>query len=206
MEFYPASPLPSTDLPGAPLVRDDAAVSTGSDYIDRTACFLFGAIRRAQLNALASVAADPLNLVPIFESAGGSAALFAGLNDGALLAIYVAFEHARDRLCDRLFAAECARYLLRHTGHWSDDDHWGFGSTWTVKRLGRLFESYYPCPAIVAMHALQLIDLDRRLSGVRANLDEVHRLLTPTIDDWRHHAEQLLRGRSKTALLGKAVA
>lgn len=162
---------------------------------------MFGAIHRARLKVLASIAADPTTLVPVFELAGGSAALFAGVVDEELLAIYVALEHTRDQARDQLFAAQCARFLLRHMGCWSDEDHWGFGSMWTVNRLGRLFESHYPCPPIVTMHALRLIDLDRRLSRAQSHLEQARRLLTPTIENWQHHAERLLSGQH-----GKAVA
>jgi hypothetical protein len=140
----------------------------------------------AKLATLASIAADPANLLPAFEEAGGTSDLFNGLADDDLLAVFTAFEHCRERGGDRLFAARCAKFLLEQVGHWSDADDFGTGSTWTAKRLARFCESFYPCASVVTAHTRYTVELHERLRDAAAHLAAADRLLTPTIDDYRH--------------------
>jgi hypothetical protein len=147
---------------------------------------LLDALASQRLIVLACIGADPVTQMPAFEKAGGSSSLFAGLADEDLLAIFTALEHTRDVGQDQVFAARSARFLLKESGEWSDEDNFGggeFPGRWTLKGLVRLFERFYACASITTMHTARLVDLHQRVHSAYEHYRQIRALLEPTFED-----------------------
>ncbi len=134
-----------------------------------------------EVDALASIAADPAGL---FNSA-----LFAGINAGLfaddMLAIYAGMYHAFERGRDQFYAAITVKTLLRRTGDWSDADHFGGGSEWTAKRLMAFFDSWPASRATVERNVRALVEHVDRLREIDEHLGAARELLALRIEDVR---------------------